>query len=76
MSGLQNALTCELTLTDTDDLRSYCEVMTMFWLFDDYTDTCNTEDARRVCEATMDAIRHPDKPRPEGEPIFGEVSRQ
>jgi hypothetical protein len=50
--------------------------MILFWLLDEHTDTCNTLDARVACEATMDAIRHPDKPRPEGEPIFGEIARQ
>ncbi|KAK7021182.1 isoprenoid synthase domain-containing protein [Favolaschia claudopus] len=29
-----------------------------------------------LCDATMDAIENPDKPRPEGENIIGEIARQ
>ncbi|KAF7795903.1 hypothetical protein EIP86_007070 [Pleurotus ostreatoroseus] len=31
---------------------------------------------RELCDAAMDAILHPDKPRPVGENIIGEISRQ
>lgn len=57
-------------------MRSCCEMMITFLLLDEYTDNCNTENTRGVCDMTMDAIRHPEKPRPVGEPVFGEMARQ
>lgn len=50
--------------------------MHTFFTLDEHTDTCNMEDTKIHCEATMDAIIHPNKPRPEGEPIIGEIARQ
>lgn len=51
-------------------------MMIIFFFLDDHSDDCDTESTRAVCEATMDAIRHPEKPRPVGEHVFGEMARQ
>ena len=52
--------------------------MHMFFALDEYTDVCDTvsEGTRVHCEATMDALVHPDKPGPKGKPIIGEIARQ
>nr|BBH51498.1 putative sesquiterpene synthase [Clitopilus sp.] len=58
------------------NLRSVCDLMHTFFTLDEYTDYLDLEGVKTLCEATMDAIRNPDKPRPEGEHFIGEVARQ
>ncbi|KZP33092.1 terpenoid synthase [Athelia psychrophila] len=58
------------------NLRSGCDLMATFFILDDYTDLCNGPDSKALCDATMDAIMNPDKPRPQGESIIGEITRQ
>ncbi|KAH9477371.1 Delta(6)-protoilludene synthase [Psilocybe cubensis] len=58
------------------NLRSACDLMHTFFTLDEHTDPLNTEETKVHCEATMDAILNPDKPRPAGEPIIGEIARQ
>ncbi|KAK7012921.1 isoprenoid synthase domain-containing protein [Favolaschia claudopus] len=41
-----------------------------------YTDALGPPDVKALCDATMEAIENPDKPRPEGENIIGEIARQ
>lgn len=50
--------------------------MHTFFTLDEYTDRCDVAGAKALCDATMDAIENPDKPRPEGESIIGEIARQ
>lgn len=50
--------------------------MNLFFLIDDHTDLLNELNTSMVVEASMDALMNPDKPRPEGESIIGEVTRQ
>jgi hypothetical protein len=50
--------------------------MYTFFVLDKYTDTLDADGARVHCDACMDAILHPDKPRPEGDPLIGEITRQ
>jgi Delta6-protoilludene synthase len=57
-------------------LRSCCDLMHTFFTLDEYTDYVDLETVKVLCEATMDAIKNPDKPRPEGENVIGEVARQ
>ncbi|KAK7012924.1 isoprenoid synthase domain-containing protein [Favolaschia claudopus] len=58
------------------DLRSCCDLMHTFFTLDEYTDLRGPSDVKTLCDATMDAIENPDKPRPEGENIIGEIARQ
>ncbi|KAJ6561560.1 terpenoid synthase [Mycena vulgaris] len=58
------------------DLRSCCDLMHTFFTLDEHTDTLDAAGAKILCDATMDAIENPDKPRPEGEAIIGEIARQ
>lgn len=50
--------------------------MHTLFVLDDYTDPCDGPGAKVLCDATMDAIMNPDKPRPQGENIIGEIARQ
>lgn len=50
--------------------------MHTFFTLDEHTDNQPMDVVIERCEATMDAILHPDKPRPEGESIIGEIARQ
>ena len=51
-------------------------MMHTFFALDEHTDVCDTKGTRVHREATMDAIIHPETPRPQGEPVIGEIARQ
>ncbi|KAF8902796.1 isoprenoid synthase domain-containing protein [Gymnopilus junonius] len=72
------SLICALTYhkASHEILRSCCDFMHAFFMLDEHTDPLPTDQVIIHCEVTMDAILHPDKPRPEGEPIIGEIARQ
>ena len=59
-----------------DNLRSCCDLMHTFFVLDEYTDKMDGSKTKELCDASMDAILHPDMPRPEGENVIGEISRQ
>lgn len=48
----------------------------MLFAFDELTDVATTKDAKAMADAVMDAVRHPSKPRPAGDPIIAEIARQ
>lgn len=50
--------------------------MNVFFVFDEQTDIADTARTRELADIVIDAVRHPDRPRPEGEPIVGEITRQ
>ncbi|OCH85712.1 terpenoid synthase [Obba rivulosa] len=56
--------------------RAACDLMNLFFVFDEYTDTVDEVEARRLADISMDALRNPEKPRPAGECLIGEVTRQ
>ncbi|KAJ7190043.1 isoprenoid synthase domain-containing protein [Mycena pura] len=58
------------------NFRSCHDLLQMFFIVDDYTDTADPTHVKAVCDATLDAAEHPDKIRPEGEHIMGEIFRQ
>ena len=45
-------------------------------VIDEYTDVENEEVVRGMVDIVMDAMNNPQKPRPEGENILGEIARQ
>ncbi|KAF9072640.1 terpenoid synthase [Rhodocollybia butyracea] len=57
-------------------LRSGCDLMNCFFLFDEYSDVAEPDVVRKQADVIMDAIRHPHIPRPKGEFIGGEAHRQ
>lgn len=50
--------------------------MALFYAFDEYTDVEDGCVTRNMADILMDALRDSDKPRPEGECLLGELSRQ
>ena len=51
-------------------------MMNVFFVIDEYTDKMDAENTKMICDASMDAILHPDRSRPEDETLVGEISRQ
>ena len=60
----------------TEQLRIACDLMNYFFLIDEITDAGDDATVRMNTDNMMDAFRNPDKARPVGEPILGEVARQ
>jgi len=56
-------------------LRTGCDLMNTFFAFDDISDDQCAADVRKEVEIIMDALRNPNKPRPEGESVLGEIHR-
>ena len=50
--------------------------MNLLYVYDEYTDIVDGEGANQVRDIVMDAFRHPEKPRPEGELLLGEMARE
>lgn len=50
--------------------------MNLFYIFDEYTDIADGEGADQIRDIVVDAFRHPEKPRPEGELMLGEMARE
>ncbi|OCH88427.1 terpenoid synthase [Obba rivulosa] len=56
--------------------RAACDLMNLFFVFDEYTDVADESDVRILADISMDALRNPSKPRPAEECIIGEITRQ
>ncbi|KAK3331203.1 terpenoid synthase [Apodospora peruviana] len=52
------------------------DLMTLLYAFDEYTDWEDEHSTRGIADLFMDGLRNPDKPRPEGECVLGEMARQ
>ncbi|KAJ7599440.1 terpenoid synthase [Mycena floridula] len=50
-----------------DTLRTACDLMNLYFLIDHYTD---------MVDITLDALRSPEKQRPEGEVILGQATKE
>ncbi|KAH9847297.1 terpenoid synthase [Lenzites betulinus] len=59
-----------------DELRSVCDLMNLFFVIDEQTDDLDGDHTAEVVAIVLDAMRNPDKERPAGEPIVGEIARQ
>ncbi|KAH9990438.1 terpenoid synthase [Russula vinacea] len=57
-------------------VRVACDLMVLFFIYDEFTDKVDGDGARLYAEMVMDAIRNPHKERPQGEPQLGEIARQ
>jgi hypothetical protein len=68
----------ESSVTDKslDGVRVACDLMVLFFIYDEFTDKADGEGARYYAEMVMDAIRNPLKARPQGEEKLGEITRQ
>ncbi|PBK94405.1 terpenoid synthase [Armillaria gallica] len=58
-----------------EHLRTACDLMNLFFIFDEYTDNAPPEIVRQYADIVMDAIRDPTKPRPSDEVILGLVAQ-
>ncbi|KAF9461959.1 terpenoid synthase [Collybia nuda] len=63
-------------LLNKEGCRVGCDLMNLFFVIDEYSDVADQCGAREQADIVMDALRHPLKPRPEGEWIGGEIARQ
>ncbi|KAG1787689.1 isoprenoid synthase domain-containing protein [Suillus plorans] len=61
---------------DMDHLRIGCDLMNVFFIFDEYSDKENAAVTKEMVDIVLDALHHPHKMRPEGECILGEIMRQ
>ncbi|KAI0292682.1 terpenoid synthase [Multifurca ochricompacta] len=61
---------------DKARLRTACDLMAVFLLFDEYSDVADADEVQEMVNIIMDALRNPHTPRPRGEWIGGEVTRQ
>ncbi|KAF8532360.1 isoprenoid synthase domain-containing protein [Gautieria morchelliformis] len=58
-----------------EQLRQACDLMNVLFAMDDVTDVLSPEEVRSVSEIALDALRNPEKKRPEGEHPIGELHR-
>jgi len=63
-------------LLDKDGVRVACDLMVLFFIYDEFTDKVDGDGARIYADMVMDAIRNPHQARPQGEPQLGEITRQ
>lgn len=60
----------------TERLRTGCDMLHVFYVFDEYSDVADEEEVQRQADILMDALRNPQKSRPSGEWVGGEITRQ
>ncbi|KAI0355477.1 terpenoid synthase [Trametes cingulata] len=59
-----------------EHLRTGMDLMNVFFIIDEVTDVESPAAVRNIVEIVTDALHHPHKPRPTGEIIIGEMTRQ
>ena len=59
-----------------EHLRTGCDLMNLFFVIDEHTDLSDTKTAREQANIVMNALENPEKLRPAGEWVGGEVTRQ
>ncbi|KAJ7110784.1 isoprenoid synthase domain-containing protein [Mycena crocata] len=59
-----------------EHLRTGCDLMNVFFVIDEYTDVESAPVVRDMVNIVIDSMNNPHKPRPEGEILLGEVTRQ
>ncbi|KAF4623294.1 hypothetical protein D9613_001445 [Agrocybe pediades] len=59
-----------------EHFRTGCDLMNLFFVIDPYTDVEPAHVVREMADIIIDALNNPDKPRPEGEILLGELTRQ
>ena len=50
--------------------------MALFFVIDEHTDVTEDEGVKKLREIVMDALRNPDKARPDGEHVLGAMSKE
>lgn len=59
-----------------EHLRIGCDLMNLLFVIDEYTDVEQESAVQEIVDVAIDAIRNPNKPRPAGEVVLGEIARQ
>lgn len=59
-----------------EQLRCGNDLMNLFFIFDEHSDKSSPSEVEAQVAIIKDALHNPDKPRPEGEWLGGEVTRQ
>ncbi|KAH7915515.1 terpenoid synthase [Hygrophoropsis aurantiaca] len=72
--GLLSGLT--FALADKEIVRSGCDLLSIFLIFDETTDHLDEDGVRQFAKLYLSAMKHPEMPRPHGETIVGEIVRQ
>ncbi|KAI1789678.1 terpenoid synthase [Ganoderma leucocontextum] len=61
---------------DFEQYRSACDLMNLFFVIDEHTDVLDEASVQVLADISMDALLNPIKPRPDGESVIGEITRQ
>ncbi|KAF8650692.1 hypothetical protein AX16_005066 [Volvariella volvacea WC 439] len=61
---------------DKSKARIACDLMNLYFMFDHFSDIGDGEEVQKQADIMKDALRNPFKPRPDGEVILGEMTRQ
>ncbi|KAF8871971.1 terpenoid synthase [Infundibulicybe gibba] len=56
--------------------RVGCDLINLYFIFDEYSDITNPSSVRQQADIIMDALNHPHTARPAGEWVGGEAARQ
>lgn len=59
-----------------EQYRSGCDLMNLFFVIDEHTDVLDEASVQALADISMDALLNPTKPRPDGESVIGEMTRQ
>jgi len=57
-------------------IRLGSDLLFLFFVVDEYTDVANADEANKIRQVVMDAVRNPHKERPEGEHVTGAMFRE
>ncbi|KIJ32544.1 hypothetical protein M422DRAFT_184320 [Sphaerobolus stellatus SS14] len=62
--------------SDIPHLQTSCDLLCLFFILDESTDFQSASVVRQMGDVVIDALNNPQKPRPEGELVLGEIARQ
>lgn len=66
-----------VTYPSLECLRVSCDLMMLFFVYDEYTDNAADADGVRIyANIVKDVLQNPHPERPQGESILGEITRQ
>jgi hypothetical protein len=76
VSTYLNHTKCSADPRAEERLRTGCDLMNMFFIYDEYSDVAHEDEVQVYANIIMDALHNPHKPRPKDEWIGGEITRQ
>jgi hypothetical protein len=66
----------EETYISLDCLRVSCDLMILFFIYDEFTDNTDGDEAHAYADLVTDVLRNPHTERPQGESKIAEITRQ